>query len=139
MLMIEDKVLEDLIDVCKTAYAQLEAQGFSPSSDIMIFINEAINNAGVNISKGINGIIAMLPEREGQIIRHRFGFEDGRSHTLEEVGKRFGVTRERIRLYESKAISKLNQNEILDKLIRSRPELKLLRAIIRYEADKKAI
>lgn len=48
-----------------------------------------------------------LNEKEIQIIRMRFGFEDGSPRTLEEVGKFFGVTRERIRQIENKAISKL--------------------------------
>jgi len=48
-----------------------------------------------------------LSEREREVLHFRFGLEDGRSYTLEEVGKRFGVTRERIRQIEAKALRKL--------------------------------
>ena len=48
-----------------------------------------------------------LTPREERIIKMRFGLEDGTEHTLEEVGQNFGVTRERIRQIEAKALRKL--------------------------------
>lgn len=48
-----------------------------------------------------------LAERERKVISLRFGLEDGHPHTLEEVGREFGVTRERIRQIESKTLAKL--------------------------------
>lgn len=48
-----------------------------------------------------------LPPREVRILRLRFGMKDGQPHTLEEVGKKFGITRERIRQIEGKALSRL--------------------------------
>ena len=48
-----------------------------------------------------------LTPRERRVLRLRFGLEDGRSRTLEEVGKEFDVTRERIRQIEAKALRKL--------------------------------
>jgi RNA polymerase primary sigma factor len=49
----------------------------------------------------------MLTPREERVIKMRFGLEDGTEHTLEEVGQKFGVTRERIRQIEAKALRKL--------------------------------
>jgi RNA polymerase primary sigma factor len=50
-----------------------------------------------------------LGEREQQVLTMRYGLTDGFSHTLEEVGQRFGVTRERIRQIETKTLAKLRQ------------------------------
>lgn len=55
--------------------------------------------------------LAILAPREQKIIRMRFGLDDGKAHTLEEVGQEFGVTRERIRQIEAKALAKLKKHE----------------------------
>ena len=55
----------------------------------------------------IEEMLDALSDREREVLRYRFGLEDGRSYTLEEVGRRFGVTRERIRQIEAKALRKL--------------------------------
>ena len=52
-------------------------------------------------------ILEQLTDRERDVLAMRFGLKDGQSHTLEEVGQAFGVTRERIRQIESKALRKL--------------------------------
>lgn len=55
----------------------------------------------------LDEVLSTLSEREEQVLRYRFGLEDDTEHTLEQVGKRFGVTRERIRQIEAKALRKL--------------------------------
>ncbi len=55
----------------------------------------------------MQAVLGLLTERERKVLEMRFGFSDGTSHTLEEVGQEFGVTRERIRQIEAKALRKL--------------------------------
>ena len=59
------------------------------------------------LSEKIEEILDSLPYREARILRLRFGLENGRFYTLEEVGKKFGLTRERIRQIETKALRRL--------------------------------
>ena len=55
----------------------------------------------------LGDVLSTLTPREAKVLRLRFGLEDGRQRTLEEVGKEFDVTRERIRQIEAKALRKL--------------------------------
>ena len=64
----------------------------------------------------VDEFLETLPAREQKILRMRFGLESGRAHTLEEVGQEFGVTRERIRQIEAKALKKLEKHESSHKL-----------------------
>ena len=59
------------------------------------------------LAEALSEILNTLTEREADVLRLRFGMYDGKTHTLEEVGQIFGVTRERIRQIENKAIRKL--------------------------------
>jgi len=61
-------------------------------------------------------ILSTLSDREQKIIRMRFGLDNGKSHTLEEVGQEFAVTRERIRQIEAKALAKLRKHKDSKKL-----------------------
>ena len=66
---------------------------------------EAVIN--VNLKERTERVLRTLSPREERIIKVRFGLEDGSEHTLEEVGRSFAVTRERIRQIEAKALRKL--------------------------------
>jgi len=59
------------------------------------------------LKEQVDEVLQTLTEREARVLQLRFGLEDGRSRTLEEVGREFGVTRERIRQIEAKALRKL--------------------------------
>jgi RNA polymerase primary sigma factor len=74
-----------------------DQQAISPAeAAARALLNEAVGEA-----------LDQLSERERKIVRMRFGLDDGQARTLEEVGKEFGVTRERIRQIESKTLAKL--------------------------------
>lgn len=64
----------------------------------------------------VQGILHDLDPREQKILKMRFGLEDGVTHTLEEVGEEFGVTRERIRQIESKALERIREHVDISKL-----------------------
>ena len=59
------------------------------------------------LKEQVEGVLDSLTPRERRVLQLRFGLEDGRSRTLEEVGRDFNVTRERIRQIEAKALRKL--------------------------------
>ena len=76
----------------------IEDKGVASPSDTAIRLS---------LEKNVASMLRRLTPREERIIRMRFGFEDGNSHTLEEVGEIFAVTRERIRQIEAKVLRKL--------------------------------
>jgi RNA polymerase primary sigma factor len=71
---------------------------------------------GQLLKEQVKQILGTLTEREQKILKLRFGLEDGKSHTLEEVGQEFLVTRERIRQIEAKALAKLRKHKDAKKL-----------------------
>ena len=76
-----------------------------------------VEAASMNLLKNqIDEVLCTLTPRERRVVLSRFGLEDGRSRTLEEVGAEFGVTRERIRQIEAKAIRKLRHRSRSQKL-----------------------
>ena len=68
------------------------------------------------LKEQVQGVLGTLSDREQKIIRMRFGLDNGKSHTLEEVGQEFAVTRERIRQIEAKALAKLRKHKDAKKL-----------------------
>ncbi|MEK7621488.1 MAG: RNA polymerase sigma factor RpoD [Patescibacteria group bacterium] len=68
------------------------------------------------LKEQVQEVLGSLSEREQKILRMRFGLDDGKSHTLEEVGQEFSVTRERIRQIEAKALAKLRKHKDVKKL-----------------------
>jgi len=68
------------------------------------------------LAEQIQRVLGSLPVREREVIRLRFGLDGSRVHTLEELGKRFNVTRERVRQIEIRAIRKLQQPTVADRL-----------------------
>jgi RNA polymerase primary sigma factor len=72
--------------------------------------------AGSLLKEHVKDMLSGLTEREQKILKLRFGLEDGKSHTLEEVGQEFSVTRERIRQIEAKALAKLRKHKDARKL-----------------------
>ncbi len=68
------------------------------------------------LKEQVQGVLGTLSDREQKIIKMRFGLDNGKSHTLEEVGQEFAVTRERIRQIEAKALAKLRKHKDAKKL-----------------------
>lgn len=68
------------------------------------------------LKEQVQSVLSALSEREQKIIKMRFGLKNGKSHTLEEVGQEFAVTRERIRQIEAKALAKLRKHKDAKKL-----------------------
>jgi len=61
------------------------------------------------LDQAVKEALEQLSPREQEVVRLRFGLDDGKIRTLEEVGKEFGVTRERVRQIESKTLAKLRR------------------------------
>ena len=68
------------------------------------------------LKEQVQAILSSLGDREQKIVKMRFGLDNGKSHTLEEVGQEFAVTRERIRQIEAKALAKLRKHKDAKKL-----------------------
>jgi RNA polymerase primary sigma factor len=64
----------------------------------------------------VQSLLSEFHEREQDVVRMRFGLDDGQARTLEEVGKAFGVTRERIRQIEAKTLNKLRHPRYREQL-----------------------
>ena len=96
--------------------------GEEDESNLGDFIEDQNAQAPVDVaarnllSKAVSEVLYELSEREQEVVRLRFGLDDGRPRTLEEVGRQFGVTRERIRQIEAKTLAKLRHPHRSDRL-----------------------
>ena len=120
--MSEDKVMEIMQSAREPASLETPI-GEEDDSNLGDFVadNNVVTPEGnvesVMLREHIDALLGDLKERERQVIVLRFGLEDGHPRTLEEVGKEFNVTRERIRQIEAKALRKL-RNPVRSKRIR---------------------
>lgn len=97
------------IDDCDTEFGDfVEDKDSSKEAIEKKILNEEFREALIN---------ARLTDKEKFVILNRFGFTDGKNHTLEEIGKMMGVTRERVRQIESKTIRKLRRDKQIKKFV----------------------
>jgi len=110
-----DKV-ENLLEIARRPVSletPIDDEGDSTFGD---FVEDANSPAPADevathlLSEQLQGALDRLPAREAQILRLRYGLEDGRVYTLEEVGQTIGVTRERVRQLEAQALNRLRQS-----------------------------
>lgn len=120
--MSEDKVME-IMQIAREPASLETPIGEEDDSNLGDFVADSNvvtpegNVESVMLREHIDALLGGLKERERQVIVLRFGLEDGHPRTLEEVGKEFNVTRERIRQIEAKALRKL-RNPVRSKRIR---------------------
>ena len=120
--MTEEKVME-IMQIAREPASLETPIGEEDDSNLGDFVADANvvspegNVESVMLREHIDSLLSELKERERQVILLRFGLEDGHPRTLEEVGKEFKVTRERIRQIEAKALRKL-RNPVRSKRLR---------------------
>ena len=116
-----DKI-EDLMEISRrpvSLEAPIDEDGDSTFGDFVEDVNSpapADEVASHLLHEQLDEALDRLPPREAQILRLRYGLEDGRVYTLEEVGQTIGVTRERVRQLESQALNRLRQSSAQIKL-----------------------
>jgi RNA polymerase primary sigma factor len=121
MEMPEDKIRK-IMKIAKEPISMETPIGDDDDSHLGDFIEDSANTAPMDAAMQaglrdvVKEILDTLTPREAKVLRMRFGIEMSTDHTLEEVGKQFDVTRERIRQIESKAVRKLKHPSRSDKL-----------------------
>jgi RNA polymerase primary sigma factor len=121
MEMPEDKIRK-IMKIAKEPISMETPIGDDDDSHLGDFIEDTNNTAPIEAAMQaglrdvVKDILDSLTPREAKVLRMRFGIEMSTDHTLEEVGKQFDVTRERIRQIEAKAIRKLKHPSRSDKL-----------------------
>ncbi|OUT70708.1 MAG: RNA polymerase sigma factor RpoD [Synechococcus sp. TMED19] len=124
-----EMTIEKLRFIAKSAQLPISLEtpiGKEEDSRLGDFIEADIENPDQDVAKNLlredlEGVLATLSPRERDVLRLRYGLDDGRMKTLEEIGQIFDVTRERIRQIEAKALRKLrhpNRNGVLKEYIK---------------------
>lgn len=107
--------LDDLYEKSLVNYEKSDKQRsrfYNRYEDVFYWYEDGyINIEQVSLRKALEDVMKELRPREKEVIRARYGLDSGAEKTLEEVGKMLGVTRERVRQIESKAIKKLQQSK----------------------------
>lgn len=122
MEMTEDKIRK-VLKIAKEPISMETPVGDDDDSHLGDFIEDAYQESPIDaatiagLQKAVNDVLGSLTAREAKVLRMRFGIEMNTDHTLEEVGKQFDVTRERIRQIEAKALRKLRHPSRAEKLI----------------------
>lgn len=122
MEMSEDKIRK-VQKIAKEPISMETPVGDDDDSHLGDFIQDEYQESPIDaatiagLQKAVNDVLASLTPREAKVLRMRFGIEMNTDHTLEEVGKQFDVTRERIRQIEAKALRKLRHPSRAEKLI----------------------
>ena len=112
-VQIEPDRVRDLLRISMDPLSLDSPVGEEDESNLGDFIEDATADGPADIatrlmlSEAVGDVLNELSEREQEIVRLRFGLDGGQAKTLEEVGKEFGVTRERIRQIEAKTLAKL--------------------------------
>jgi RNA polymerase primary sigma factor len=121
-LQIEPERVRDLLRISLDPLSLDSPVGEEDESNLGDFIEDASTDGPADaatrtmLTEAVESVLGELSDREQEIVRMRFGLDGARAKTLEEVGKEFGVTRERIRQIEAKTLAKLRHPQRSHKL-----------------------
>jgi RNA polymerase primary sigma factor len=112
-LNLSNNKIQWLLQVSWTPLSLESPVGDEEDSELGMFVEDQVNPTPYQIvyqnmlRERLDEVLSTLPAREARILRMRFGLDDNHPYTLEEVGEKFGLTRERIRQIEGKALRRL--------------------------------
>jgi RNA polymerase primary sigma factor len=121
-VMMPPERVRDILRMAQDPLSLDSPVGEEDDSNLADFIEDASADAPADVAtrtmlvQAVEEALAELSEREQEVVRMRFGLIDGQARTLEEVGREFGVTRERIRQIEAKTLAKLRHPQRSQKL-----------------------